>query len=54
MKHILRRKATMSPRTRHTLGQRLIRELVMWIAAAVVTVIAMTIMYQVIMTVVVP
>lgn len=42
------------PQRKRTLGQRLIREFVMWIAAAIVAVIAMTIMYQVIMTVVVP
>lgn len=44
----------MSPRTKRSLRERLIRELVMWIAGAIFVVIAMTIMYQVIMAVVVP
>lgn len=44
----------MSPRTKRTFGQRLVREFVTWTAAAIFVVIAMTIMYQIIMAVVVP
>lgn len=42
------------PQKKRTLGERLVHELVMWVVAAVFVVIAMTIRYQVIMTVVVP
>jgi hypothetical protein len=44
----------MSPRTKRSLGERLIRELVMWVVAAIFVVIAMTIIYQVLMAMVVP
>lgn len=49
-----RRKVAVSPHTKRTLGEKLIREFAMWTVAAIFVVIAMTIMYQVIITVVVP
>ena len=44
----------MSPRARRSLGQKLIRELVVLVGAVIVDVITMTLIYQVLMHVVVP
>lgn len=44
----------MSPRAQRSLGQKLIRELVLLVGAIIVAAITMTLIYQVIMHVVVP